>query len=138
MSKPKNERWKQRTDKLKAIVKKWVLLFLNPRFLLCFGIGWMITNGWAYVMLGLGILLDSAWASATASAYLALLWIPMTPEKIITVTIAILLLRKLFPNDEKTLGVLREMFEKAKTTAKKHPKKAKSPRLRKQRGQECD
>ena len=131
MSKQTKKRWKIPTDKIKATVKKWVQLCLNPRFLLCFGIGWMITNGWAYVMLGLGVLLDVGWACAMASAYLTLLWIPMTPEKILTVTIAILLLRKLFPNDEKTLGVLRELFSKAK--ARESERREKKKRLRAER-----
>lgn len=129
MPKSKRKAWKVRWDKLKATVKKWVMLFLNPRFLLCFSIGWMITNGWAYIMLGLGVFLDATWAIATASAYLTLLWIPMTPEKILTVAIAILLLRKLFPNDEKTLGVLREIFARAKQSVKKSRKKQKRRRL---------
>ncbi len=132
MSKQVRTRWKFPTDKIKATVKKWAQLLLNPRFLLCFGIGWMITNGWAYVMLGLGVLLDVGWACATASAYLTLLWIPMTPEKILTVAIAILLLRKLFPNDEKTLGVLREMFSKAKAQASERRGKKKRPRCERQ------
>ena len=132
MSKQTKKRWKIPTDKIKATVKKWVQLCLNPRFLLCFGIGWMITNGWAYVMLGLGVLLDVGWACAMASAYLTLLWIPMTPEKILTVTIAILLLRKLFPNDEKTLGVLRELFSKAKAEASERRKKKKRLRAERQ------
>ena len=53
---------KSRWNKIGSTVKKWVMLLLNPRFLLCFGIGWMITNGWAYLMLGLGLLLDASWA----------------------------------------------------------------------------
>ena len=124
-------RWKLPKDKIKASVKKWVQLCLNPRFLLCFGIGWMITNGWAYVMLGLGVLLDVGWARTVASAYLTLLWIPMTPEKILSVAIAILLLRKLFPNDEKTLGGLRELFSKAK--ARESERREKKKRLRAER-----
>ena len=115
-------------ERIKAVVKKWLQLLLNPRFLLCFGIGWMITNGWAYLMLGAGILWDCAWALSLAGAYLALLWIPMTPEKIITVTIAVLLLRWLFPNDQKTLGVLREMREKARRSIKKQSQKRKKGR----------
>lgn len=35
-------------ERIKATVKKWLQLLLNPRFLLCFGIGWMITNGWVF------------------------------------------------------------------------------------------
>ncbi len=128
MSKQSVKRWKNSVAKLKATAKKWVQLCLNPRFLLCFGIGWMITNGWAYVMLGLGVLLDVGWACTVASAYLTLLWIPMTPEKILSVAIAILLLRKLFPNDEKTLGVLRELFSKAKAEVSERRNRKKTPR----------
>lgn len=117
-------RSKQR-ETVKAVLTKWVKLLLNPRFLLCFGIGWMVTNGWAYVMLGFGVLLDIGWASAVAGAYLTLLWIPMTPEKLLTLAIAILLLRWLFPNDEKTLGVLREIFSKTKASFQKRRKRRK-------------
>ncbi|MBQ1477168.1 MAG: hypothetical protein IIZ33_03375 [Erysipelotrichaceae bacterium] len=28
----------------------------DPRYILCFLIAWMITNGWAYIFLGIGIL----------------------------------------------------------------------------------
>ena len=45
---------------------------------------------------------------------MALLWVPFTPEKLITLTIAIVLLRFLFPDDQKTLGLLREMYASAK------------------------
>ena len=107
---PKN----MQSEMVKAVVSLWIGLLLNPRFLLCFGIGWMITNGWAYVMLGFGVLFDIGWATAVAGAYLTLLWIPMTPEKLLTLAIAILLLRRFFPNDEKTLGVLREIFSKTR------------------------
>ena len=42
------------------------------------------------------------------------LWLPISPEKIITITIAMWLMKVLFPNDTKTLGVLREMYAKLK------------------------
>ena len=99
--------------KAKEWAKKILMLFLNPRFLLCFGIGWMITNGWAYVVFGLGTWLKIPWMIAVGGGYLALLWIPFTPEKIITATIAIVLMKHIFPNDEKTLGVLRDIHKKA-------------------------
>ena len=99
---------------IKAKIKKIAWFFANPRLLLCLGIGWIITNGWSYIMLGLGILWDIGWMQAVAGAYLAFLWFPFTPEKIVTVLIAILLLRLLFPKDEKTLEVLRGMFKRAK------------------------
>ena len=99
---------------MKQKIKKIVQFILNPRLLLCVGIAWMITNGWSYVLLGIGTWLEIGWMVAVAGAWLTLLWIPATPEKVITVLIAIGLLRWLFPKDEKTLKVLRDMYAKAK------------------------
>lgn len=101
-------------EKIKNTVKKVVMFLLNPRLLLCFGIGWMITNGWSYILLGLGILLHIEWMIAVATGYLAVLWFPFSPEKIVTIVIAMWLMKVLFPNDTKTLGVLRDMYAKLK------------------------
>ncbi len=94
--------------KIKDLLVKALKFILNPRLLLCFGIAWMITNGWSYLMLAVGTWLGVPWMIAVASAYLAILWLP-SPEKILTCAIAILLLRLLFPKDKYTLGVLQDM-----------------------------
>ena len=104
----------ERKQKLKRIGKKTLMLLFNPRFLLCFGIGWMITNGWCYIGAALGAKFGIGWLAAISTGYMALLWVPFTPEKLITTAIAIVLLRFLFPNDQKTLGLLREMHAGAK------------------------
>ena len=91
-----------------------ILAFLaNPRFLLCFGIAWMLTNGWAYVLFILGTFLRSPFLSGVAGGYLALLWLPFTPEKIFTVLIAVRLLKHFFPEDQKTLRDLLDLTAKA-------------------------
>lgn len=94
--------------------KKVLLFVLNPRLLLCLGIGWIITNGWSYIILAFGTFLDIKWMIAVGGGYVAFLWFPMSPEKIATVAIAIALLRILFPNDIKTLGVLKQLNHKVK------------------------
>lgn len=105
---------------------KTVLQFIaNPRLLLCIAIAWFITNGWSYVMLGIGTYYNIEWMIAVSGAYLAFLWLPVSPEKIITFAIAIALLRLLFPNDKKTLAILKRFYEKAKGTAKKVKDKVK-------------
>lgn len=109
--------------KLKAWLKKAVQFLLNPRLLLCFGIGWIITNGWSYILMGLGTWLEIPWMIAVSGAYLAFLWFPFSPEKLVTVAIAVGLLRWLFPNDQKTLAVLIEMKQKVKTAIKKRKEK---------------
>ena len=63
-------------------------------------------------MLGLGTFFEVTWMVAVSGAYLAFLWLPITPEKVVTLAIAMALLRFLFPHDEKTLGILRNFFEK--------------------------
>lgn len=97
---------------MKYKIKKIINFFLNPHLIVCLGIGWFITNGWAYLAFFIGMALGQSWIYSTAAAYLTLLWIPFTPEKIITVIIAIWLLSKLFPNDTKSLSVLRALRKK--------------------------
>ena len=106
-------------EKLKRILKKAMSFLLNPRLLFCVAIAWMITNGWSYLMFGFGTYFGVGWMTAVSSAYLAFLWLPISPEKIVTFAIAIGLLRLLFPQDKRTLAVLKELHEKAKAVFRK-------------------
>lgn len=94
-------------EKLKAQARSWGRMLLNPRLLLCLFIAWMITNGWSYILFGLGMLLKINWMSIVGGAYMSFLWLPFTPEKLLTLALAIVLLRLLYPRDQKTLGMLR-------------------------------
>ena len=104
----------KRGNKVKNKLKKALSFILNPRALLCVAIAWLITNGWSYIMLGVGTYFDIGWMIAVSSAYLAFLWLPISPEKIVTFAIAVALLKLLFPKDEKTLAVLTELYQKIK------------------------
>ncbi len=118
-------------EKIKYWLKVAVEFLLNPPFLLCFGIAWIITNGWSYICFALGTFFEIGWLTAISAAYMAFLWFPFTPEKILTVTIAIFLMKSVFPNDKKTLKRLVDLKNsiKAKTkelnTRRKEKKKAK-------------
>ena len=110
----------------KGTIKKGIQFIANPRLMVCFGLAWLITNGWSYILLGIGTLFDISWMIAVASGYLAFLWLPVSPEKIVTITISIALLKKLFPKDQKTLGILKELhvkFKEKKENLKKKRKK---------------
>lgn len=76
---------------MKETVKKIVRFITNPHLILCFGIAWIITNGWSYVMLGLGTLFDIKWMVAVAGGYLAFLWLPISPEKILTLALSLVM-----------------------------------------------
>ena len=124
---PSSEKRKN-IGKIKNVFKTALFFIVNPRFLLCFGIAWIITNGWSYVALGVGTYYGIAWLVAIATAYLTFLWFPFTPEKIFTVIIAIGLLRLLFPRDERTLGILLAILENVKKEAMEARERRRSKR----------
>ena len=105
-------------EKLKHNLKKTWQFIANPRLLLCWLIAWIITNGWSYIMFGIGTYYEIEWMIAVSGAYLAFLWLPISPEKLVTIAIAIALLRWLFPGDQKTLAVMRGWYEKAKAAVR--------------------
>ena len=104
---------------MKQKIIKIVQFLLNPRLLLCLAMAWMITNGWSYILMAVGTYFEIPWMMAVAGAYLAFLWLPISPEKIVTFAIAIALLRWLFPNDQKTLAVLKRWRDRAKAAIRR-------------------
>lgn len=107
-----------RLEKMKALFSRekvmrqfrdWKRILFNPRLLLCLFIAWMITNGWSYIFFGLGTFLKIGWMQWIGGAYMSLLWLPFTPEKLVTLLIALFLLKKLFPQDAQNL---RELHKK--------------------------
>ena len=107
-------------EKLRYNLKKTLQFIGNTRLLLCLALGWLITNGWSYIMFGIGTYLEINWMVAVSGAYLAFLWLPISPEKLVTFAIAIALLRWLFPGDQKTLAVLHRWYEKTKAAVNRH------------------
>lgn len=108
---------------------------LNPLLLICVAIAWLITNGWSYILFGIGTYFEISWMTTIAGAYITFLWLPISPEKIATFAIAIALLRWLFPNDQKTLAVLMDFYHKATTAIM--DKKARR-KIRDERRQICE
>lgn len=107
---------------MKKKLKKVLQFIGNPKLLLCVAIAWLITNGWSYILFAVGTYFEIGWMVGLASAYLAFLWLPVSPEKVVTFAIAIALLRWLFPDDEKTLAVLKEFHKKAKNVIRNRKK----------------
>lgn len=103
---------------MKEKLLKILHFFTNPRLLLCLLVGWMITNGWSYLLFLAGMHFQIDWMTAVGGAYLAFLWLPISPEKLVTFAIAIALLRWWFPGDQQTLAVLHDLFAKAKAAWK--------------------
>lgn len=98
--------------------REWLRALTNPRLLFCLLVGWFLTNGWAYCAMGVGVYRGIDWMRNAASVYLGLLWFPGTPEKLLTVGIAIGLLQLWFPEDKRTLALLKDKQHKIWKTVK--------------------
>ncbi len=110
-------------DSVKRVLKRIGRAIANPNYLLCFALAWMVTNGWCYLFILFGRLFNISWMSWVGGAYAALLWLPFTPEKILTLGLSILFLRLLFPKDERTLQLLRDEHELLKRKLRSHREK---------------
>ena len=112
-------------EKWKPKLRLWSKLILNWRFVVCFGIGWMITNGWSYILLVIGLLMKIKWMTAISLGYLAILWIPFSPEKIVTTAIALFLVRRLFPKHNRELEAQILEAVPPKQPRRKNPRRKK-------------
>ena len=73
----------------------------------------MLTNGWAY-LIAFTPLIKIQWIVWFARWYIGILYLPWTPEKLITIPIAIWVHIRLFKYDYKTHKQLEEMHNQAK------------------------
>ena len=89
-----------------------LVIFTSPKILLTFGIAWMITNGWSYIFVFVGVHFRNNWLLGIGTAYQAFLWLPFTVEKVVTVAIAIWLGKLFFPKDKKLQARLLKLSPK--------------------------
>ncbi len=87
----------------------FIKIIIKPKMLLTFGIAWIITNGWSYIFVFVGIHFNNNWLLGIGTAYQAFLWFPFTVEKVVTVAIAIVLSKFLFPKDKKLQDELKAL-----------------------------
>lgn len=66
--------------------------YLKPTLLVSFLLAWFITNGWSYLL----IIIGKGWLRAVAITYAGILWLPFTPEKLITIPLALWLQKIIF------------------------------------------
>jgi len=93
---------------------KYLKPFTNWRFLISFGLAWIVTNGMWYVFAFIPMRLPD-WLVWFSRSYIAFLYIPITPEKLITIPFAIYILTRLFKNHPKTRKQLDDMYDQAKS-----------------------
>lgn len=101
---------KKLLNKLKIYLKP----FCSPKFLVSYGTAWMITNGWSYLFVIIGPIVEWSWMTAIGAAYQAFIWSPIGPEKLITIPLSIWFHTLLFKRDDKTHLQLENMYAEAK------------------------
>jgi hypothetical protein len=70
----------------------WARPYLTWKMLPFLLIAWFITNGWAYVFIAIG----TPTMRKIALSYIAFLWLPISPEKIVTIPLAFFIQKLLF------------------------------------------
>ena len=100
--------------RLFAWLWKYLKPFTNIKFAISFGIAWTITNGIWYVFAFIPMGLPE-WLIYTSMSYIAFLYLPFTPEKLVTIPLAIFIHWLLFRNDIKTRKQLDDMYAQAKS-----------------------
>ena len=95
-------------------IYKYLRPFASWRFLAAFGAAWTITNGIWYAIAFAPIPHIPAALVWFSRGYIAFIYMPWSPEKLITIPMAMWIHIKLFKNDEKTRKKLEEMHAQAK------------------------
>ena len=76
-------------------LKTYISPFLNWRILIIYLPIWFITSGWAYLFIFLGSKYNVGWMLTVGTIWTTILWLPFTPEKLITIPLTLYLYVKL-------------------------------------------
>lgn len=107
---------------MKKLIKKigvYISPFIDLKLLLIYTPIWFLMSGWTYLFMFLGMKYRINWMLIVGSTWAGILWLPFTPEKIITIPLTLFLYTKIFGNkDKKTIFKLERMHEQAKEDLK--------------------
>lgn len=89
-----------RAEHLLKKIKTYIAPFLNWRILIIYVPIWFIMSGWTYLFIYLGTKHGVGWMLAAGTFWATVLWLPITPEKLITIPLTLYLYVKLFGHKE--------------------------------------
>ena len=81
-------------------IKTYISPFLNWRILIIYLPIWFLMSGWTYLFIFLGTKYHVGWMLASGTFWATVLWLPFTPEKLITIPLTLYLYVKLFGHKE--------------------------------------
>ena len=87
-------------------IKTYISPFLNWRILIIYVPIWFIMSGWTYLFIYLGTQYHIGWMLAAGTFWATVLWLPFTPEKLITIPLTLYLYVKLFGKGNEKLEAM--------------------------------
>jgi hypothetical protein len=100
-------------------IKTYISPFLNWRILIIYLPIWFIMSGWTYLFIYLGTKYSVGWMLAAGTFWATVLWLPITPEKLITVPLTLFIYVKWVghsdPKFEHMLNEARGDWQNTKT-----------------------
>lgn len=78
-----------RAENLLKKIKTYISPFLNWRILIIYVPIWFIMSGWTYLFIYLGTKYQIGWMLAAGTFWATVLWLPLTPEKLITIPLTL-------------------------------------------------
>ena len=88
-------------SKLFNKIKTYISPFLNWRILIIYLPIWFIMSGWTYLFIYLGTRHHISWMLAAGTFWATVLWLPITPEKLITIPLTLLIYIRVFGRGNK-------------------------------------
>ena len=70
-------------------IKTYISPFLNWRILVIYVPIWFLMSGWTYLFIYLGTRHHIGWMLAAGTFWATLLWLPITPEKLLTIPLTL-------------------------------------------------
>ena len=87
-------------------IKTYISPFLNWRILVIYVPIWFLMSGWTYLFIYLGTKHGVGWMLAAGTFWATILWLPFTPEKLITIPLTLYLYVKLFGHGDPKLEAM--------------------------------
>ena len=77
-------------------IKTYISPFLDWRILIIYLPIWFLMSGWTYLFIYLGTHYQVSWMLASGTLWATILWLPITPEKLLTIPLTLFIYIKLF------------------------------------------
>ena len=82
-------------------IKTYISPFLNWRILIIYLPIWFLMSGWTYLFIYLGTKHHISWMLASGTFWATVLWLPITPEKLITIPLTLFIYMRVFGHGNK-------------------------------------